>query len=291
MTLSSQIVQFVLSGLTMGSIYALMAFGFTIIYNTTGIFNFAQGEFAMLGGMVIFFLSKMLGFPMIGAFFLSVAIVALIGALFERLAIHPVKNPSHITLIIITIGGSILFQGLSMVFWGKDAVSIPPFSKGDAISIAGATILPHTLWIFGITGAVVVLLILFFRFTILGKSMIATSADREAADLMGINTKRMVLFCFGLSAALGALGGIIITPIAFMQYDRGIVLGIKGFTSAAIGGMSSPFGAVVAGFLLGILESMGAGLISSNYKDAMALFVLLIILFFRPSGLFGSPEQ
>lgn len=245
----------------------------------------------MLGGMVMFFMAQSLKIPMIASFFVSVVTITFIGALFERLAIHPIKNPSMITMIMITIGGSILFQGLSMLLWGKDAVSIPPFSDGEAISVMGATMLPHTLWIFGITGVAVILLILFFRLTILGKAMIATSADREAADLMGINTKRMVLFCFALSAGIGALGGVIITPITLMQYDRGVVLGIKGFTSAAIGGLSSPFGAVVAGFLLGILESVGAGLISSKYKDAIALMVLLIILFFKPSGLFGSSEQ
>jgi branched-chain amino acid transport system permease protein len=268
----------------------MVAIGFNIIYNSTGIINFAQGEFVMLGGLVMVFLTLSLKIPMLIGFFVAVAIVTLIGLLFERLAIHPLKNPSVLVLIIITIGASIVFKGAAMLIWGKDTYALPHFSGETPIEIAGATLQPQTLWILGIICLAVLLLTLFFNLTIIGKAMRACAYNRRAASLMGINVKQMVLLSFGLSAALGAIAGIIVTPIAFMDYDRGSLLALKGFGVAVLGGLGNNVGAVVAGFIIGILEAMSAGFISSHYKDAVALVVLLTLLFVKPTGLFGSTE-
>ncbi len=291
MTLSSQILQYILTGITIGSIYGMVALGFNIIYNATGIINLAQGEFVMLGALIMVSLTQALGLPMVLGFFLSVIMVTLIGALFERLAIQPLKNPSVITLIIITIAVSILFKGGAMFIWGKEIHTLPAFSGEKPISLGGATILPQTLWILGAMGGIVVSLSLFFRLTLVGKAMKACAVNRVAAQLVGINVKAMVLLSFALSAAIGAVAGIIITPIALMDYERGTMLAVKGFCVAVLGGLGSGVGAVLAGFILGIMESLGAGLISSRYKDAIALIVLLLVLFLRPTGLLGTSEK
>ncbi len=291
MSLGDQLLQYLFTGITIGAIYGMVALGFNIIYSATGIINLAQGEFVMLGGMMMVYLTAIIKLPMVVSFFLSILIVTAIGAAFERAAIHPLKSPSVITLIIITVAASILFKGGAMFAWGKHTVSLSPFSGEEPISVLGATILPQTLWILGIMGATVALLIFFFGFTLTGKAMRACAANRTAASLVGINVKTMVLLSFALSAGIGATAGIIITPIALMNYDRGTMLAVKGFSVAVLGGLGSNVGAVVAGFIIGIMESLGAGFISSGYKDAIALVVLLLVLFLKPSGLLGSRER
>jgi len=290
MSLFSQILQFLLTGITIGTIYGMVALGFNIIYNATGIINFAQGEFVMLGGMFMVWFTTVLKIPMIAAFALSVIMVTLIGALFERLAIYPLKRPSVLILIMITLAGSIIMKGSAMLFWGKETYTLPHFSGEEPFYLFGATILPQTLWILGIMFVVVIILAGFFNFTMLGKAMRACAVNPTAASLVGISVKKMVLLSFALSAALGATAGIIITPIALMEYDRGAILALKGFAAAVLGGLGNGVGAVVAGLLIGILESLGAGLISSGYKDAIALLVLLLVLFVKPSGIFGVSE-
>ena len=290
MSLFSQIIQFLLTGITIGTIYGMVGLGFNIIYNATGIINFAQGEFVMLGGMFMIWFTMMLKIPMIAGFFLSVAAVTIIGGIFERLAIYPLRKPSVLILIMITLAGSIIMKGSAMLFWGKETFTLPHFSGEEPFYLFGATILPQTLWVLAIMGVVVVVLALFFNFTMLGKAMRACAVNPTAASLVGISVKKMVLLSFALSAALGAIAGIIITPIALMEYDRGAILALKGFAAAVLGGLGNGVGAVVAGLLIGILESLGAGLISSGYKDAIALFVLLLVLFVKPSGLFGVSE-
>ncbi|MGA1867163.1 MAG: branched-chain amino acid ABC transporter permease [bacterium] len=291
MSISVQLLQFIFTGLTIGSIYAMVGLGFNIIYNATDIINFAQGEFVMIGGLIMVSLTKRFHIPLLPAFFLTVILVAIIGILLERLAINPLSNPSIITLIIITIGASIVFKGLAMLIWGKDTYILPAFSGETPINIGGAVIIPQSLWVLGISLFVVLCLAFFFEKTLVGKAMRACAINRKAASLMGINVKQMVMFSFALSAMLGAVGGIIITPISLMDYQRGTMLAIKGFAAAILGGLGSQMGAVMAGFIIGVLESLGAGFISSGYKDVIALVVLLSVLFFKPTGLFGRMEE
>jgi branched-chain amino acid transport system permease protein len=215
----------------------------------------------------------------------------LIGILFERFAIHTLKNASIITLIIITIAASILFKGGAMFIWGKDAYVLPSFSGDTPFRLLGATILPQTLWILGFLFLIVTALFIFFRFSIVGKGMKACAYNKRAAKIVGINVNRMVLLSFALSALIGGIAGVIVTPITLAHYDRGSLLGLKGFGTAILGGLGNMGGAVAAGMIIGLLESYSAGLISSGYKDAVALIILLLVLFFRPGGIFGKMEE
>ncbi len=287
MSLSLQLIQFVLSGLTNGSTYALIAIGFSLIHNATGIVNFAQGEFVMLGGMFMITFYSILKLPMIIAFFLTLLAVAGIGMTLERGPIRHAKSKEILILVMITVGASISIKGLSMAFWGKNPMTLPAFSGETPITILGAAIMPQSIWVFAITVAVVAVLNYFFKNTTTGKAMRAVAASRKSAMLTGIPVNRMILLSFLFSGALGAVAGMILTPITTTSYDVGVMLGLKGFSAAILGGYGSMPGAVVGGLLLGVLESLAAGLISSQYKDAIAFLALLFILFFKPSGLLG----
>ncbi len=287
---SRQFIQYILSGLSNGAIYALIGFGFAIIHNATGIINFAQGEFVMLGGMLTLFFLIFLHFPLWPSMVLAITISTLVGMAFERLAIRPLKNAKPLSLIIITIGASIFIRGAAMLIWGKDTHALPSFSGDDPLYIAGATILPQHLWIFGLSVLIIILNKIFFNYTLTGKAMRACAYNAYVASLVGIDVKIMVLLSFVISSAIGSMAGIIIAPLTMTSFDVGIMLGLKGFCAVIIGGMSSGLGTVLGGLLLGLLESLGAGYISASYKDAIAFIILLLILFFRPEGLFKKKE-
>lgn len=289
-TFASQLVQYLITGLTVGSIYAMVAIGFNIIYNVTEIINLAQGEFVVLGGLTMVSLHVAAGLPLLLAFPLTIIIVTLVGMLLDRLAIRPIRQPSVLKLIIATIAGSIIIKGIAMLIWGKDPFDLPAFTGRTPIQFFGAVIQPQYFWVIGFLIVTVILLTFFFEKTIIGKAMSACADNPDAASLVGINVKRMILLSFSLSAAIGAVAGITVTPISLMEYDRGAMLAIKGFGAVVLGGLGSFPGAILGGLIIGSIESLGAGLISSGYKDAFALIVLLGVLFFRPSGLLGSVE-
>lgn len=288
MNLEQQILQYLLTGITIGSVYALIGLGFNIIYNSTEIINFAQGEFVMLGGLIAVSGMELLHLPIPFAAALAIILVGVIGVVMDLLAIRPLKDASPITLIIITIGASIFIRGVASFIWGKEPYSISAFSGEDPIPFFGAVIQPQSLWVMLVTVVIVVALKQFFDRTITGKAMIACAFQPRAARLVGIDVSYMVLLSFGLSGAVGAAAGIVIAPMSMLQYDMGVMMGLKGFCAAIIGGLGYPWGAVVGGLSLGILESLGAGLISSGYKDAIAFVILLLMLFFRPQGLLGK---
>ena len=289
-TPAGQVFQYVITGVTVGSIYAMVAVGFNIIYNVTEIINFAQGEFVMLGGLIMVSLHVAVGLPLILAFPATVLLVTIVGAILDRVAISPIRQPTVLSLIIATIAASILLKGTAMFVWGKDSFDLPAFSGRNPIVILGAVVQPQYFWVIGFLILIVVVLTVFFEKTIVGKAMSACADNADAAKLVGINVQRMILLSFALSAAIGAVAGIIVTPISLMEYDRGAMLAIKGFGAAVLGGLGSFPGAVLGGLLMGSIESLGAGLISSGYKDAFALIVLLVVLFFRPSGILGDIE-
>ena len=289
-TPAGQLFQYLITGITVGSIYAMVAVGFNIIYNVTEIINFAQGEFVMLGGLTMVSLHVGLGLPLIAAFPATILIVTLVGMLLDRLAISPIRRPTVLSLIIATIAASILLKGTAMFIWGKDPYDLPAFSGRNPINFLGAVIQPQYFWVIGFLILTVIVLTLFFEKTILGKAMSACADNPDAASLVGINVKRMILLSFALSAAIGAVAGIVVTPISLMEYDRGAMLAVKGFGAAVLGGLGSFPGAVIGGLILGAIESLGAGLISSGYKDAFALIVLMFVLFYKPSGIFGDIE-
>ena len=289
-TPAGQVFQYLITGITIGSIYAMVAVGFNIIYNVTEIINFAQGEFVMLGGLIMVSLHVATGLSLIMAFPATVLLVTMIGVILDRVAISPIRRPTVLSLIIATIAASILLKGTAMFIWGKDSFDLPAFSGRNPIVIFGAVIQPQYFWVIGFLIIIVIALSIFFDRTIIGKAMNACADNPDAASLVGINVQKMVLLSFALSAAIGAVAGITITPISLMEYDRGAMLAVKGFGAAILGGLGSFPGAIVGGLIMGTIESLGAGLISSGYKDAFALIVLLVVLFFKPSGILGSIE-
>ncbi len=280
------IEQYLLSGLTTGAIYALVALGFAIIYNASHVINFAQGEFVMIGGMAAAAAFDA-GLPLPLAVLVSISAATLIGLALERFAVEPARGASVVTLIIITIGASILLRGLAAIVWDKRIHALPAFSGEAPIAIGGATLLPQTLWVLGATVVTVAALWWFFNRTLTGSAILAVSHNRLAAQLMGISVRRVLLVSFGLSAGLGALAGILIAPIAFTAWDVGVMLGLKGFAAAMLGGIGSGPGAIAGGLALGLIEALGAGYLSSAYKDVFAFVILLAALVFLPNGLAG----
>jgi branched-chain amino acid transport system permease protein len=281
-----ELMQFLLSGVTVGAVYALVALGFTIIYNASDVVNFAQGEFVMLGGMITVF-AHMAGLPLPLAALIAIAATAAVGVALNKLAIEPARGAPVVSLIIITIGASIFIRGVSQLVFDKQLHRFPAFSGDTPIQILGATILPQSLWILAGAVAVFVGLWLFFTRTLTGRAVLATSNNRLAAQLVGINTNWVMTLSFALSAAIGALAGVLVTPITNTSYDVGIALALKGFAAAMLGGMGNPKGALVGGILLGLIEALTAGYVSSVYKDAAAFVVILVVLFAMPSGIFG----
>lgn len=284
--MSAQLLQSLFSGLTVGAIYALVALGFAIIYNASRVINFAQGEFVMIGGMAAAVFVDA-GLPLPLSILAAVGLGMLVGLLLEKLAVEPARGAPVVTLIIITIGASILLRGLAALVWDKKIRPLPAFSGEAPLMIGGATLLPQTLWVLGTTLAAVAALWWFFNRTLSGKAMLAVSHNRLAATLVGISVRRVLLVSFGLSAALGALAGVLIAPISFTAWDVGVMLGLKGFAAAMLGGIGSGPGAIAGGLALGLIEALGAGYLSSAYKDVFAFVVLLAALVFLPHGLAG----
>lgn len=282
-----ELMQFLFSGVTVGAVYALVALGFTIIYNASDVVNFAQGEFVMLGGMITVF-ANAAGMPLPLAAVLAILTTAAVGVALNKLAIEPARGAPVVSLIIITIGASIFIKGVTQLVFDKQLHRFPAFSGDAPIRFMGATILPQSLWVIAGAFAVFIGLWLFFTRTLTGRAVLATSNNRLAAQLVGINTGWVMTLSFGVSAAIGALAGVLITPITLTSYDVGIALALKGFAAAMLGGMGNPKGALVGGILLGLLEALTAGYISSQYKDAAAFVVILAVLFAMPQGLFGK---
>jgi len=291
---ADQFLQYLISGLTQGSIYALVGIGFTIIYAVTRIINFAQGEFVMLGGMISFALAVSTGIPLVPAIILSVLIAAAIGAIMYTLAIRPARKASNVSLIIITIGAAIFIRGIAGQLWGKDYVRPPYWTGNDPIHFLGAYIQPQALWIIGTMLMVTLLLHLFLSYTMVGKALKACAINPRAAGLVGINAKTMALIAFVLAAAIGGIGGSVMAPLTITSYGVGVMLGLKGFVAASFGGFKSPIAAVIGGIGLGIIEALAVaidwGPFTSDYKDAIALVILLLILLFR-SGKLAEEER
>ena len=282
--------QYLVAGLTYGTIYAIVGIGFNIIYNTAGIINFAQGEFVMLGGMTAVTLHAFLPLPLaIGG---AVLITMLVGGLIEIAFIRWLVKPSVLRMIIITIGISILIREGALAVWGEGVRSLPYFTGNEvsALDLGGVRVSPQVLWASSVCSVIVFLLNLFFKHTMLGREMRACAANREAAALCGIPTDNMVTFSFVLSAGIGALAGCVVSPITYTQYNIGTGLAIKGFTVAILGGLGNSMAAVIAGLILGVLESFSIWVLPTAYKDVISISILLIMLFVRPNGLFGNRE-
>jgi branched-chain amino acid transport system permease protein len=280
--------QYLMAGLTYGMIYAVVGMGFNIIYNATGVINFAQGEFVMLGGMFAVTLHGLVPLPV--AILLAVMGTMVVGALVELLFIRWLAGPSVLRMIIITVGVSIIIRELALLTWGPGVRALPYFTGSEvtSLSIGGARMSPQVLWTLGACSSLVALTTAFFRWSSTGKQMRACSSNRTAAALCGLPTRNLVTAAFVLSAGMGALAGCVVSPITYTRYDIGTGLAIKGFTVAILGGLGSSLAAVTAGLVLGVLEAFAVSILPSAYKDAVSIALLLAILFLRPTGLFAA---
>ena len=283
----TDITQTLFAALSVGSMYALVAMGVCLIYNSTNVINFAQGEFVMLGGMTMVALYGDMHWPLYLAVPASIAIAVVVGMAMMKVAYRPGKSTSLISVLIITIGAALFISGSAVHVWDAEIHRFPAFSGDTPISLLGAAIAPQSLWVIGITAIVVLSLAIYFHFTIQGKAMKACALDRTAASLLGIRVKGMVLLAFAMSAALGAVAGVIITPLTMISAAGGMLLAIKGFSAAMLGGMGSIIGAVIGGFVFSFLEYFAATFVSTTLKELVTFVVIINVLLFMPRGIMG----
>jgi len=282
------LIQLIMAGMTTGAVYGLIALGFITIYRASNILNLAQGEFVTIGALsAVFFLNR--GMPYLLAGALATAATVMVGISMEFAVIRPLRKKPVLILIMVTIGISFFLQGAANILFGSDPQALPPFTSHTPVLLFRAVrVSPQSLWVLGLAVLLVALLSTWSRYSYLGKAMEAVSTDRQGAALVGINRNRITQIAFGVSAAMGALAGIFITPVYFAQYNAGTLLGLKGFAAAIIGGWGTYTGAMLGGLILGVLESVSVGFIPAGYKDAVAFGVLILILCVRPKGILGS---
>ncbi|MDP2935178.1 MAG: branched-chain amino acid ABC transporter permease [Dehalococcoidia bacterium] len=285
---ASQIIQFLFAGLTLGSVYALVAFGLALVYRATSILNVAQGEFSMLGGMTAIFLTVGVGFPIPVAIMAAILFAVIVGLVMERFAIRPAAHFPMLIVIMVTVAVSMTLQGLALVLWGRDSFSLPAFLGDTPVTLLGAAILPQAIGVLVISGVISIGFWVFFDRTVIGIAMRASAENPLAASLVGIDPRRMTMLAFVLSAGVGAMAGVLIAPIIFMSFISGITITVKGFVAAVVGGINNNLGVVVGGLTLGLLESFAAGLLPSLYKDVITLGLLIVLLCLRPNGILGA---
>ncbi len=286
--MNADFLQYFFGGLTSGAIYALIALGFCVVNNTMGIVNFVQVDFVSLGGMLMFSALFTAGLPMMPALLLALAGVGIAAMIVERFGLRPARSDNHLVLVFLTVGLSIILRGVIKLVWGKNRMALPPLTPDTPVQILGASVLPQALWILALTLAAIALLTWFFHKTPLGLCMRAVADNPTAAAVVGIPAGRIRLTSYAIAGALGGLAGVLVTPITTLNYDVGVLLGLKGFAAAILGGFGSFPGAILGGLSLGLLESLSAGYLSSAYKDVVAFVVLLLVLFIRPKGLLGK---
>ncbi|MDR7428749.1 MAG: branched-chain amino acid ABC transporter permease [Armatimonadota bacterium] len=288
----SEYLQLLVDGTVTGSVYALVAVGFVVVYRVTGVINFAQGAFVMLGPMLAITFFRALGgsggLALAAAAAAAVLATALVATAVHRLTLHPARAASALTRIIITVGVYIALQGLALRVWGPRPYVMPAFSTlhmaDRFLEVGGVTLQAQSLWVWGVGLLTVVGLVAFFEHTLVGKAMRACAVNRTAARLMGIRVDRMATLAFALAGVLGAVGGIVLAPSTRPTYDMGLDLGLKGFVAAIAGGLVSLPGAVAGGLVLGVLESLWAGVTVAGFKDLFAFVMLILLLLARPQG-------
>lgn len=284
-------VQLIISGLVMGSIYALIAVGLNTILNTTNIVNFAYGDTLMLASFVLLSLLTALGWPFLVAFLVAIVCTIVLALVIQITAVNSIglKNLSkNANWMLTLIGASIILRNGSMIVWGTVPQPFPHIFGDNLLHIFGAGIVEQEIWVFAIAILTMIVFELLNERTSLGKALKATAFNKDAASLVGINIKHMIYYSFGLSGILAAISAVLVAPITFVHSDMGLGLFFKGFTAAIIGGMGSSRGALVGGLILGLVESLAIAFVSAGFKDAIAFVLLVIILLIRPGGLFGK---
>ncbi|MGI6097356.1 MAG: branched-chain amino acid ABC transporter permease [Dethiobacteria bacterium] len=282
-------MQLLISGLAMGSIYAMIALGFTLLWNACGLINFAQGEFAMLGMFFALTFYAFWGWPAALSIILSLLLVSLVGIILERLAIRRVYGRELTVIVIITVGLQIFLSNSARFVWGSHPFRFPHIF-GTA-KITSFNISVETVLMFALAMVSIAVLQFLLKKTNLGLAMRALSQDQETAMLMGINVPMMLSLAFGLSSFLGAFAGILMAPQLFVAADIGLPLIIKAFVAAVIGGFGSYPGALLGGLIIGVLDNMSSFYISTAYRDVITFSALILILVFKPSGLFGKAKE
>jgi len=300
------LTQQLINGLVLGSIYALVALGYTMVYGILELINFAHGEVAMFGAMICLAVigalaggGTGLGGVSIVLIGLAVAVLACmaLGFLIERVAYRPLRRAPRLAALITAIGVSIVLQNLAMLIWGKQYITFPPLLPIERYNVGGAVVSNLQIFIVLLSCLLMVGLLALVKGTRLGRAMRATAQAQDIAGLMGINVNTIISLTFVIGAALAAVAGVMVSAYyGLAHYYMGFMLGLKAFTAAVLGGIGNIAGAMLGGLLLGVIESLGAGYIGtltggylgSNYQDVFAFFVLILVLIFRPSGLLGE---
>lgn len=286
-----EILPLMAGGIATGGLYALVALGLTLVYNTQGFANFAHGELYMAGGFIGFVAYDTLGASYPIALLCAVMGAAIIGVVVERLIVRPVVLAPHATLVMVTIGLSELMRGLSRLRWGDDIRTLPPLISDD-LTVGDLIISSQYLIIVSVVLVLTIIISIFFRFTLLGKRMRATAENPTGAKYVGINTGRIYTLAWAMAAGVGGIAGILVAPITFLTPNMGAPMLLKGFAACVLGGFGSVPGAIVGGFVLGIVEILAGGYISSALLDISGFVVIMIVLILWPQGLFGYvPKQ
>jgi branched-chain amino acid transport system permease protein len=278
------------SGITTGALYALVALGITVVYKATRSVNFAHGDLFMIGGFIAYTFHVMWGLPYVVALLLAVAAGFVIGAMVERVAFRPLREQGLVSLLLAAIGLSFILKGTARAIWGGkgDFIPFPPIATPSPIPFGGILLVPQQLLVLASAIAVMAIFAGFFKFTKLGRMMQATADNAKAAKLVGIPVDRVYLYTLAIGTAIACSAAVLMAPITLLYPDIGFVLFIKSFAAAALGGLTSIPGAVAGGFLIGLIEAMSGGYISTNVQDVSSYIVIMFVLVFMPQGLFGG---
>jgi branched-chain amino acid transport system permease protein len=281
-------LQYIITGITMGSIYSLIGLGYVTIYRTSHVVNMAQGSFMMMGGFFGYSLLKELGLPYWASIILSIIGVGIVAVAMYLLVLKRIMKSSLVNMILATVGLSILIESLVLLKYGGYSKPIPPFTGGKLLKLGGVHVATQSLWVVGLMIVLFIALYFFGQRTRVGKQMTATATNPNAARISGIPTQRMIILAFAISAAIGAIGGLAINSVIPLTYTSGALWGLTGFVAAILGGWGSSGGAVLGGLVLGIIQSIFAGVLPAGWQDAIAFVILILLLYFRPQGLLGT---
>jgi branched-chain amino acid transport system permease protein len=282
----SSLMQYLISGIALGTIYGLIAIGYNVSFKGTGIINFSQGDFVVLGGLTTAYLHNKLGVPLFLAIILALSLCGTLGTLIARFIIQPRRHLPPFDLTMMTFALAIIMQAMALIIFSYDPLYYPSFFPGS-IKLLGGYMSYHAIFILILSILLIVLLRVFFKKNRLGRGMIANSINTLAATSVGIDVNKVSLMSFAMGTFLGGLGGVLVTPINSITFSAGLSYALKGMTASVIGGMGNITGALVGGLLLGLVEALACGFISSGYKDAISLILLILFLIFRPQGIFG----
>ncbi|MCQ2430556.1 MAG: branched-chain amino acid ABC transporter permease [Clostridia bacterium] len=287
-----QFVQALISGLTLGSIYALIALGYTMVYGIAKMLNFAHGDIIMIGAYSVIVTAATVGMPPVFAVLISILVCAVLGVTIEFLAYRPLRQSPPLTVLITAIGVSYLLQNVALLIFGSEQMSTPMMFDIPDLTIGGITVDGITLLTLGVTAVIMIALTLFINKTKVGKAMRAVSEDKEAAELMGISVNKTITITFAIGSALAAVASIFFgATYVYIKPTTGSMPGIKAFTAAVFGGIGSIPGAMLGGILLGVIEKLSMTYISTLWSDAIVFGVLVLVLVVKPSGLLGKAQR